>query len=498
MRIPKAAELLAERLQDDIVSGRLRSGDALPSEARLMAAVGVGRPGVREAQRILESKGLLRMARGARGGAIVTHPTFRVVARSASLWLQYHGATLRDVYDTRTVLESAAAERSAESGHSDAVAALKVVAEAEHTALSDQTRWFELGLTFHHRLIAVANLRTLSVLSEMLMEVTEAQVRRRRGEIAPLAWQERAPTVTKSHSKIARLIESGDGQRARDFWRLHMDLAGAIFFDAEADETVSDFFDAQRAAELAQESTSTPKAAELVADQLRRQIVHGTLPQDHMLPPELQLAESFNVGRPALREALRILESESLIVVERGSRGGARIRTPVASATAESLGIMLQLGRTTVGDVYETRLLYERAAVRGLAGRLAPEHHRSLRLSAEAGAALVNDPERWASHAISFHQRLVELRGLVTLSYLSGLVHVVLDRHWAARVLPPRLRPEALHPASVQRLHMKLVAALDGGDADSLEALWGGHLENIHSQIVTAGDADTPLDFMRT
>ena len=75
-----------------------------------------------------------------------------------------------------------------------------------------------------------------------------------------------------------------------------------------------------------------PKAAELVAAHLRRQIIRGDIAEDEALPAEAELMHIYNVSRPTLREALRILESESLIVVKRGARGGARAALPDATA----------------------------------------------------------------------------------------------------------------------------------------------------------------------
>ena len=65
-----------------------------------------------------------------------------------------------------------------------------------------------------------------------------------------------------------------------------------------------------------------PKTAELVASHLRRQIVRGELKEGDALPPESALMEHFGVLRPTLREAFRVLESEALISVRRGARGG--------------------------------------------------------------------------------------------------------------------------------------------------------------------------------
>src|ERR1700743_484229 len=85
-----------------------------------------------------------------------------------------------------------------------------------------------------------------------------------------------------------------------------------------------------------------PKTGELIATHLRRQIVRGELRPGENLPAESQLMEQYGVSRPTPREALRILEAETLISVRRGSRGGARVVAPDASVAARYVGPPLE------------------------------------------------------------------------------------------------------------------------------------------------------------
>ena len=76
-----------------------------------------------------------------------------------------------------------------------------------------------------------------------------------------------------------------------------------------------------------------PKTAELISNYLRTRIVRGELKPGEKLPSEAKLMEQFRVSRPTLREAFRILETESLISVRRGSApSAARSSLSVSSA----------------------------------------------------------------------------------------------------------------------------------------------------------------------
>src|SRR3954451_21022363 len=122
-----------------------------------------------------------------------------------------------------------------------------------------------------------------------------------------------------------------------------------------------------------------PKTAELIAADLRRQIVRGDLASGATLPSEVQLMEQYGVSRPTLREAFRILESESLIGVRRGSRGGAQVLAPDVAVATRSVGLLLQVHGTTIDDVYQARMICEPACARLLAGRRTEQDLSDLR-----------------------------------------------------------------------------------------------------------------------
>src|ERR671929_6023 len=79
---------------------------------------------------------------------------------------------------------------------------------------------------------------------------------------------------------------------------------------------------------------SARRTAEIVADELRRQIIDGELSDGDLLPRQELLVEQFNVSLVSLREALRILETEGLVSVRRGNRGGAVVHAPAKASAA--------------------------------------------------------------------------------------------------------------------------------------------------------------------
>lgn len=91
-----------------------------------------------------------------------------------------------------------------------------------------------------------------------------------------------------------------------------------------------------------------PKAAELVAEALRGRILRRELLPGDRLPSESLLMAQYGVSRPTLREALRLLEAQQLLVVRRGSGGGGVIRVPGREPAIEAITLWLLLSQPGV------------------------------------------------------------------------------------------------------------------------------------------------------
>ncbi|GLY38893.1 GntR family transcriptional regulator [Amycolatopsis sp. NBRC 101858] len=233
------------------------------------------------------------------------------------------------------------------------------------------------------------------------------------------------------------------------------------------------------------ELVRAPKTAELIATQLRRRIVRRELTAGELLPPETQLMEQFGVSRPTLREAFRILETENLITIRRGSRGGAQVLAPDVSVAARYVGLLLQIQGTTLDDVYEARMIAEPACARMLAKRRTKqdladltEVVEQLRSAIDSRDNAVPDPALWSRLTYRFHELIMQRSRNKTLAVQGAVLQDIVATHLEHRVsrnFDSTESPERFRRAI--RAYRKLVTLVEAGDADGAERHWRNHME---------------------
>ncbi len=230
------------------------------------------------------------------------------------------------------------------------------------------------------------------------------------------------------------------------------------------------------------------KIHEVVAERLRQQILSGTLQPGDRLAPEDELTQEFGIARTTLREALRVLESQGLLRIQRGRGGGPVVTHPDLGPASTSLAVSLQLQGVTLGDVAEANSLIEPQ----LAGRLAAQHDEadiaelSAAVEAAAVAARQKDTAAFGPAAARVHETLVERAGNTTLSTLSLVLRDLTQSYYAGMSRPatPALMNRAV------KSYRKLVLLIEAGDEAAATSHWEKQMAFAFN---SARGKDTPL-----
>jgi len=238
-----------------------------------------------------------------------------------------------------------------------------------------------------------------------------------------------------------------------------------------------------------------PKLPELMASDVRRRIMAGELNEGDALPPEVELMQRYNISRPSLREALRILESEALIVVRRGGLGGATVKRPTLEVTARHFGLILQDRGAQVEDVYRARAILEPPAVADLARVATADQVAALRQRLDAAGATIGSASAYAKAISEFREFMIGLTGHITISLLVRLVDEVLEKH---QVRTGELRGEswAQLQKKNQRSLQKLIDMIEQHDVANVEAFWRKHLSEASKYLFADGKGALVIDLL--
>lgn len=154
---------------------------------------------------------------------------------------------------------------------------------------------------------------------------------------------------------------------------------------------------------------SAGRISELIVDQIRDLIRQGQLNPGDRLPAERELCERFGVSRVTVREALRVLESNGLIEIRVGARGGAFVTTPDRSRVGEGLADLLSMSAVSAADVTELRFILELGLVPLVCERATDEDIAALReLCRRARAEARKTADYSMDLSAEFHVRVAE------------------------------------------------------------------------------------------
>ena len=108
----------------------------------------------------------------------------------------------------------------------------------------------------------------------------------------------------------------------------------------------------------------SPRTFEEVSNQIKKLIFDGVFKPGDKLPPEIEIAQLFNVGRQSIREALRILELSGFITIQKGGGGGAIIKDTISNTISELFLDAFQLEKITIEELTIARFEIEKIVLK--------------------------------------------------------------------------------------------------------------------------------------
>jgi DNA-binding FadR family transcriptional regulator len=222
----KTYERVGAYIRDAISEGRLRPGDRLPPEGDLARSLGVSRPTVREALKILEALNVLESSTGPSGGTFVRRLDGAGVAEyltdSMTMLMDVGELTFEELWAAREAIETKAVSMAAVRRTEQDLAAMREIIEGDEH--KDFDAYFP-DITFHRAIADASKNRLLSlfVLSIHMTLRTHAE-----RYLLPEAKE----VSQDQHRLIYESVLHGDEESAKSRMRDHLQMAHEVYRQA--------------------------------------------------------------------------------------------------------------------------------------------------------------------------------------------------------------------------------------------------------------------------
>lgn len=216
------------------------------------------------------------------------------------------------------------------------------------------------------------------------------------------------------------------------------------------------------------------KVHEHIATQIEELIALGDLRDGDELPAERMLMNQFEVGRPAVREALLLLERSGLLRLSNGER--AKVSRPTAASVLGSLSASVRVVMAEdegMRNFQAARTMFEVSLVRHAAKHATPEQINCLRAALKRNHEAIGDLREFEKTDVAFHYQIVLIVGN---PIFSGIHEALLG--WLTEQ-----RSVALLDAAVDQqaydFHLAIFSAIAAHDADRAEDAMRQHLDSV-------------------
>ncbi|MCX7857498.1 MAG: FadR family transcriptional regulator [Deltaproteobacteria bacterium] len=221
-------EVVSEEIKRLILNGDLKVGDKLPSESELAKRFNVGRQTIREAMRLLELSGYIRVEKGLGKGAVVVDTVMNTFSK---LFLEAFLMKKIDIHDltvARVEIEKIMMKYVLENITSEDIQTLEENLKISKDRIKNKIQPFNENIEFHKLLAKISKNSVFILVIELIMAVVSdfrSQVQ------LPLSFPKKN---ISDHERIVEALKKGDGKEVKSILEEHLTYVGKIMEDAVA------------------------------------------------------------------------------------------------------------------------------------------------------------------------------------------------------------------------------------------------------------------------
>lgn len=233
---------------------------------------------------------------------------------------------------------------------------------------------------------------------------------------------------------------------------------------------------------------SVRKSYDLLADQLRETILSGDIPEGDTLPTERELVSQTGLSRGSVREALRLLAIEGLVRTRHGRLGGTFVMLPGNESMANAINQFVRGRRIPLRSLQETREILEPALARMAAERRTEQDIEEIKTHHLELVASVGNFSDFSAANVKWHN------AVATASGNELLAAVIFSVSYGVEVATMTAEYDTMTTRQeVIRVHARVTAAIEAGDADLAERHMRAHIMATRARATDREHTDIPL-----
>lgn len=217
--------------------------------------------------------------------------------------------------------------------------------------------------------------------------------------------------------------------------------------------------------------------ARQVADKIRAAILDGRLQIDERLPTEEDLAKSFGISRPTVREALKRLAAQNLIRSQRGPTGGTFVSRPdpegLSSAITGAATLLVGVGAFDIDEIIGARLETEAICCRLACERRSDADLAAMRAEITLQRSKLLSDEDFCASDVRFHRAVVQAAGNGPLSLM---MYTVVE---AFMPITNMIVSHVRERSTVANFHDRLAGAIEARNASEATAVLSELLAHV-------------------
>ena len=219
--VNSAPEVLVRKIVARITSGELKPGVCLPSQRELARMFHVGLGSVREAIKILDVMGYIRVVRGK--GTFIADNALNPAHQTSRVDSAFEAVSLSDLMKAREMVECGAARLAAAGADEDGIARLKDISRRMEKSFSDTATFYELDFSFHLAVAEATNNRAIYEIVKLLVDRAHNHIAFMHTSLS-ISMSFNVEKAVETARQIVAYIEAGDGASAGQMMQRHLNI----------------------------------------------------------------------------------------------------------------------------------------------------------------------------------------------------------------------------------------------------------------------------------